>query len=69
MGRSIELDIYFPQEQLAFEYQGEQHYHDIYALGIKWNQRQLDSEKGKNVEKMESLSLKSLIGGTAAKNV
>jgi hypothetical protein len=43
--KEIELDIYLPQESLAFEYQGEQHYYDIYAMGNRWNQRQKDEEK------------------------
>src|SRR4051812_44330056 len=44
-GRRMELDIYLPKEKLAFEYQGESHYLDIYALGNRWRQRQRDEEK------------------------
>ena len=44
-GYSIELDIFLPNEQLAFEYQGEHHYHDVYFMGYRWQQRQLDKEK------------------------
>ena len=41
----MELDIYLPKEKIAFEYQGEGHYHDIYTLGNRWVQRQRDEEK------------------------
>lgn len=41
----MELDAYIPAHQLAFEYQGEQHYRDIYALGRQWSQRERDNEK------------------------
>ncbi len=43
--RSIELDLYLPKENLAFEYQGQHHFIDIYALGPKWYQKQRDEEK------------------------
>ena len=39
------MDIFLPNEQLAFEYQGEQHYHDKYSIGSRWQQRQRDKEK------------------------
>jgi hypothetical protein len=41
----MELDIFLPKEQLAFEYQGAHHYHDIYALGSGWSQQIRDKEK------------------------
>lgn len=44
-GQKMELDIFLPKEQLAFEYQGAHHYHDIYALGSGWNQQMRDKEK------------------------
>ncbi len=45
MGMKMELDVYLPTERLAFEYQGEQHYCDIYSLGNLWIQQQKDKEK------------------------
>ena len=45
-GLPMELDIFLPKEQLAFEYQGEHHFHDVYHLGTPWHQqRQRDLEK------------------------
>jgi hypothetical protein len=45
----MELDIYLPTEQLAFEYQGEQHYHDLYSTVYLWIQKENDSEKKRPV--------------------
>lgn len=39
-GTMIELDVYLSEEKIAFEYQGEQHFNDIYVLGSKWSQQQ-----------------------------
>ena len=45
-GLPMELDIFLPKEQLAFEYQGEQHFCDVYHLGTPWHQqRERDKEK------------------------
>jgi len=38
----MELDIYFPAYALAFEYQGEQHYNDLYFMGKLWEQKEKD---------------------------
>ena len=35
---------------LGFEYQGQQHYKDIFALGNLWTQRERDKEKRKACE-------------------
>ncbi len=44
-GVPIELDIFLPKERLAFEYQGEHHYLDVYRLGLLWQHKQKDKEK------------------------
>src|SRR5580693_2789680 len=46
-GKSIELDIFLPKEKIVFEYQGENHYYDIYSMGIYWQKKQRDEEKKK----------------------
>lgn len=46
-GRPIELDVYFPSLHLAFEYQGKQHYKNIYSLGDQKMISERDVEKKK----------------------
>eukprot|EP01118_Nematostelium_gracile_P001357 TRINITY_DN11397_c0_g1_i1.p1 TRINITY_DN11397_c0_g1~~TRINITY_DN11397_c0_g1_i1.p1 ORF type:complete len:331 (-),score=79.96 TRINITY_DN11397_c0_g1_i1:3-995(-) len=41
-GRELELDIYLPKEKIAFEYQGEMHYHGIFG---DISREKLDQEK------------------------
>ena len=43
----MELDVYLPQKLLAFEYQGQQHYFDVYSMGNLWIQKERDKEKKK----------------------
>ena len=51
------MDIFLPNEQLAFEYQGEHHYHDLYSMGSLWRQqRQRDKEK-KEICKQNGITL------------
>jgi len=46
-GRAIELDVFVPARQIAFEYQGEHHFHDSPALGSGFIElhQQRDTEK------------------------
>ena len=42
----MQLDIYLPKEKLAFEYQGEHHFYDIYSVGESHERcSQRDEEK------------------------
>ena len=43
----MQFDVYLPQQHLAFEYQGEQHYQDIFALGPQWRYLERDEAKRK----------------------
>lgn len=44
----MELDIWVPEKRLAFEFQGQHHYSNIYALGVehKWTLKK-DEDKRK----------------------
>jgi hypothetical protein len=44
-GQKMEFDIFLPYERLAFEYQGEHHYYDVYLLGNSWQQKDRDQQK------------------------
>ena len=41
----MELDIFLPKENLAFEYQGEQHFYDVYSMAPLWVYRSRDEDK------------------------
>jgi hypothetical protein len=41
----MQLDVFVVQHNLAFEYQGEQHYFDSYHVGPQWAYSELDKEK------------------------
>jgi hypothetical protein len=44
-GYPLELDIFLPTENIAFEYHGEHHYWDVYHLGNYWQKIQRDKER------------------------
>ena len=46
-----------PKERLAFEYQGEHHYYDIYALGNLWIQKGKRQRKKNNHVKKNGITL------------
>ncbi len=41
----MELDVFLPKEKLALEYQGEQHFKDIYSMGVRQRRKEQDDEK------------------------
>jgi hypothetical protein len=49
-GLTMQLDVYLPRERLAFEYQGEQHYYNIYPSGKLETQKEKDLEKRKSCQ-------------------
>jgi hypothetical protein len=44
-GQRMQLDVFVPEYSLAFEYQGRQHYWDVFVLGSQWHYEQRDREK------------------------
>ena len=50
----IQLDIYIPSLNLAFEYQGEQHYGHHFLYGSSRRQQRRDNEK---IEKCDSVGI------------
>jgi hypothetical protein len=55
-GVKMQLDVFLPRELLAFEYQGEQHFYDVFSMGSKWNYEQRDVEK-REACKMNGITL------------
>ena len=41
------MDLFLPVDKLAFEYQGEQHFQDVYRIGYLWQKQRKDDEKRK----------------------
>lgn len=44
-GEAFELDMYVPDLKLALEYQGEQHFHDVFQANKVGRQKDTDSQK------------------------
>ena len=51
--KKVELDIFLPKERLAFEYQGRQHYSDVFPSQSAWIQQKRDKNKKKICEAQE----------------
>lgn len=49
----MELDVYLPELQLAFEYHGEQHYKPVYWTSDFAAQKKRDQDKVKECEKVK----------------
>lgn len=44
-GQKATFDVFLLREKLALEYQGEQHFKDVYVLGSRWRHRERDEQK------------------------
>lgn len=44
-GKNLTFDVYVPEYSLAFEYQGEQHFYEVYPLGRQQLYAARDEEK------------------------
>ena len=51
-GKVIQLDAYIPELHLGVEYQGEQHYKNIYRFNMLHVQQQKDKEKFKKCKEV-----------------
>lgn len=47
-GRSVELDIFVPKLNLAIEYQGAQHYHNIYS----WTDQRVHADRDREKQEL-----------------
>ena len=54
----LELDIYLPSQRIAFEYQGQQHYHPIRIWGGEAGLVQLQARDRRKMERCEELGIK-----------
>ena len=46
----MELDVYIPAKQLAFEYQGEHHFHSVYKTNSVESREVKDKQKEEILE-------------------
>ncbi len=44
------MDVFLPLERLALEYQGQQHFGDIFFLGSEWRYAERDADKRETCE-------------------
>jgi hypothetical protein len=55
-GVKVQFDVYIPADKMAFEYQGEHHYHDIYIFGSQFQISERDEYK-KRLCKLQEITL------------